>query len=595
MKRKIKILLTFIIIGIILGGLFLPNIPEIDTVQAANNVKISKNKAGLYVGETLTLRIVGVSSTITWASSNKKVATVNTKGLVTALKPGTATVTGTVNKNKYSCKVTVSNPTITIDPANALSKNGSEFKGWGTSLAWWGNRIGYSDKMSKEAADLLYDNEKGLGLNIVRYNIGGGDDPTHNHITRTDSEVPGYLYWNEASRKYEYDWSADYNQRNALSKIIKASDDTLIIEAFANSAPYFMTNSGCTSGAEDGKNNLKKDYFDDFANYLAEVTFHFKKDLGITFSSISAMNEPNARWYALSPKQEGCYFERGETQSKMIIELSKAFKAKGLKSVQITASDEQDTNGAYAAFNSLTKDAKTKVDQIDTHTYSGTFASKTKLSALAKENNKELWMSEFDGSGTAGTNSGEMGAALWLSQQIMLDMNGLEPSAWVMWQAIANFYSTDGYNGKSDASSMVDVNKGYWGCAVADIDKEDIVLTQKYYAFGQFTRYIRPGYTLLESTPIRQNYCTMAAYNKISKTLVIVAMNANKEDRNYSIDLSKFKSIGSSVKAVRTSASLQKGEQWKELKSIQTDQKGFTAKVKANSITTYILEGVVIK
>ena len=50
-----------------------------------------------------------------------------------------------------------------------------EFEGWGTSLCWWANRIGYSDKLTEEAAKLFFSPE-GLDMNIGRYNVGGGDD-----------------------------------------------------------------------------------------------------------------------------------------------------------------------------------------------------------------------------------------------------------------------------------------------------------------------------------------------------------------------------------------------------------------------------------
>ena len=35
-----------------------------------------------------------------WSSSNKKIATVSATGVVTGVKPGTATITGTINKKK---------------------------------------------------------------------------------------------------------------------------------------------------------------------------------------------------------------------------------------------------------------------------------------------------------------------------------------------------------------------------------------------------------------------------------------------------------------------------------------------------------------
>ena len=132
--------------------------------------------------------------------------------------------------------------TVTLDPRNTSEFNGGVFQGWGTSLCWWANRIGYSDVLSRLAADAFCSPESGLGLNILRYNIGGGDDPSHNHIFRTDSMMPGFWKnpaYDESSGTYtwEYDWSQDANQRNVLSACLQAGED-MIVEAFSNiSAP----------------------------------------------------------------------------------------------------------------------------------------------------------------------------------------------------------------------------------------------------------------------------------------------------------------------------------------------------------------------
>ena len=85
---------------------------------------------------------------------------------------------------------------IKLDLAKGSPFNDGVFEGWGTSLCWWANRIGYSDKLTDAAVDAFFDQTKGLKLNIVRYNIGGGDDPSHHHITRSDSNTitfPGAL------------------------------------------------------------------------------------------------------------------------------------------------------------------------------------------------------------------------------------------------------------------------------------------------------------------------------------------------------------------------------------------------------------------
>nr|MCR5830053.1 Ig-like domain-containing protein [Lachnospiraceae bacterium] len=77
-------------------------------VNAAAKVKLSATKKTAYVGEQFSLELTGAKGTVTWSSSNKKVATV-TDGLVVAVKTGKATIKAKDSKtNKtYKCKVTV--------------------------------------------------------------------------------------------------------------------------------------------------------------------------------------------------------------------------------------------------------------------------------------------------------------------------------------------------------------------------------------------------------------------------------------------------------------------------------------------------------
>ena len=170
---------------------------------------------------------------------------------------------------------------IIISTKNASTTNNGIFQGWGTSLCWWANRIGYSPVLTKKSAELFYSN-KGLNLNIMRYNIGGGDDPTHKHITRTDSMVPGWLYYDKKNDSYYYDYEADKNQINVMAECVKASGSDAFVEVFSNSPPYFMTKSGCSSGGKNpNKNNLRDECYEDFAEYLAHVTEYINNTLKI--------------------------------------------------------------------------------------------------------------------------------------------------------------------------------------------------------------------------------------------------------------------------------------------------------------------------
>ena len=250
-----------------------------------------------------------------------------------------------------------------------------EFQGWGTSLCWWANRCGYSEKLTAQAAEAFFNPETGIGMNIGRYNIGGGDNVTEedlstienpstflhqDHIRRSDSIVPGYAtdvteidlsknsksYYEENFARadfdcgfaWNYDWDADKNQMNILLAAAKAAGDEFIGEAFSNSPPYFMTVSGCSSGnVEPSEDNLREDSFTAFACYMADVIEHWAKEGVITFQSASPMNEPaTSYWGAFSEKQEGCHFTQGESQSRILVELNKELHYQGNNLNQLT-------------------------------------------------------------------------------------------------------------------------------------------------------------------------------------------------------------------------------------------------------------------
>lgn len=474
---------------------------------------------------------------------------------------------------------------VSISPLKASTMNDGIFQGWGTSLCWWANRVGYSDELAQQTADLFFGDD-GLRLNIMRYNIGGGDDPTHNHITRTDSAVPGWLVWDEEAQDYVYDYDADKNQLNVLERCVEAAGDNAIVEVFSNSPPYFMTVSGCSSGGFDSNvNNLKDECYEDFAEYLAHVTNYIQNEMDIEVTSVSPMNEPNTNfWGANSPKQEGCHFDEGESQSRIIELTYEALQQYDLPNVMVVASDETSTELQINEYNAYSDKAKEYLGRINTHTYNPTKIGE--LGQLARDEGFLMWMSEVDGNGMAGTNAGEMGAGLWLGEKIINDINALDPAAWVLWQVIDKHISEEGYNGRQD-SGMIDITQGFWGTAVADHDNQDVILTQKYYSFGQFTRYIRPGMTIIQC-----GGDSLAAYNPETKELVVVALNKSDKDRYMNYDLSQMESVGRRVQAIRTSGTIEDGEHWAQLEDFGAYEDGFVAELKANSITTFIVSGV---
>ena len=90
------------------------------TVTGNTSVTLNKTKATVRVGKKCTLTATvttkdGTNPGVTWFSSDKTVATVSEKGVVTAKKPGVATITAKAkdgSKAKATCKVTVPSTVI---------------------------------------------------------------------------------------------------------------------------------------------------------------------------------------------------------------------------------------------------------------------------------------------------------------------------------------------------------------------------------------------------------------------------------------------------------------------------------------------------
>jgi flagellar hook assembly protein FlgD len=77
------------------------------TKKQANSVRFAQTSTTVNYGATKTLKVLNTSSTIKWSTSNKKVATVSKKGVVTGTGLGTAKITAKVGSKKLTCTVTV--------------------------------------------------------------------------------------------------------------------------------------------------------------------------------------------------------------------------------------------------------------------------------------------------------------------------------------------------------------------------------------------------------------------------------------------------------------------------------------------------------
>jgi O-glycosyl hydrolase len=595
--------------------------------------------------------------------------------------------------------------TSVVDPNTVYV---SDFEGWGTALAWGANVVGgWSDAKRNEIADLLF-SRSGLGLNVVRYHIGAGQDPSYQALgcatQRPGSPLPTY-----AHQQGVYDWSADANQR-WFAQAAKARGANKWL-AYASAPPYWMTINGCTNGGDGGGQNLKgywgydgdgtgayngttsysnhtndsvtvaftgtqisfyasksadsgkaaisvdggaetvvdlysatrqgnqlvytspalpsgnhtlqvrvtgtksassSGYFvspdrvlvngstsvDDhvrgtgqnqfnyhwhmyepFADYLTEVTKHFRDSWGITFDLLDPLNEPDATWWTKTTRQEGAHFDP-PSQDELITRVGQSLTAKGLTGTTIAAPDADTVANGTSSFNSYSAAARNYISTIATHTYITTPSDQVTLRNTAASAGKKLWMSEYgSGESAFGVSPGAYSdptkaqPAINLASQITTDLTNLRPSAWIQWDGIESWEENDSAN----------MSWGLiWGRYLDPA--QTWMIAKQYYGYGNFTKFIRPGDRIVASGDAN----TVAAYDPVSKKVVLVVYNDSTSSRSVTYDLSRFSDNIPGATPYRTSDT----ESLAQLADVPMTGNQLTTTLAPKSVTTFVMPGI---
>jgi O-glycosyl hydrolase len=449
-----------------------------------------------------------------------------------------------------------------IDPHPAQT-----FRGWGMSLAWEANDL-YGGgrqpaqikdlKIQSQYMDLLFGDPATrltLGFNVARYNIGGGDDPTHKHM-RADAQMDGF----QDAANGPFDWTRDASQRRMLQEAKKRGAN--IFEAFSNSPPYWMTLSGCASGTTVAhQDNLRPGMYPNFVNYLATVVKHFRDAEGVRFESVEAFNEPDIGWTARG-RQEG-NSASFDSQNALIPMLASRLKHDGLDTF-VSGVDMNNVGDALGGVAKLNPDAFSALGRMNTHDYHSGIADPAimrKYQSTARKAHKPVWMSEV---GCCFKNQGDgtdMWDALFMADTIRMDLRDLGAENWVMWQPD-------------------------WGVILFDPNGGAPQLKKQYYAIGQYSRFIRPGFQIISAGGA---YGTLAAYSHSAKRLVLVTTNWDAVSKN-DLDLSAFENIPASIVVYRTTAD--ENVNLKEGSIKISSKKHIVDELPVRSVTTYVIDGV---
>ena len=369
-----------------------------------------------------------------------------------------------------------------------------QLEGWGVSLAWWAQVVGaFPEKIRRHYMDLIFNSRRGLGLTVVRYNIGGGENPKY-HFLQHRAAVPGF-----SPRPGVFNWHADAGQITILRQAMALGATRT--EAFSNSPPWYMTQSGSVTGAVGGGDNLRHGAETAFVNYLAAVTDHFRRRWNIRFQTLEAFNEPVSPWWKFGNYQEGCRI--GNKQQNIVIPLlAGAIKSRRL-ATRIAAPDDNSIDQTLQSWRSYSARSRELVYQINTHSYNGT--GRPELRNAAAQAGKRLWMSEYgDGDATG----------MRMARRILQDMRDLRPAAWVYWQAVDS--------------------AGGWGFMSNPLDGNvtEFKIHDKYHVMTGFSRFFRPGCRFIFSS----SPDSLAAIDERRRNVAVALLNDRHTVKSFTLD-----------------------------------------------------------
>ena len=475
-----------------------------------------------------------------------------------------------------SAPVAGADTTVRPNPADVRS---ASFDGWGCSLCWWANAFG-SGANADTLADLCFTTKTvnwqgvalpGLGLKIIRYNIGGGgggatiDSGT---IEQVSPNMPAFknlggyqLNWYSGDpASTSWNWNMDAAQRSMMQKAQARGANR--VEFFSNSPLWWMCYNHSTAGSGSGDNNLQSWNYDSFAVYLATVVQYAQSHWNVSVNYVEPFNEPAAWWWKYPQGQEGCRFDPG-LQPTIIASLRAALDSRGLQSVGVTASDENDVDTARNTWNSFSLATQSRIGKVNAHGYAGISPYRgTGRGPLRQAvGSAKLWMSEYGDSD---------GSGLTMADSILRDLTEMRPSGWVYWQPF---------------------DSGGWGLIQSNPGDNWIGgPNRKWRVLAQFSRHIQQGEAILGS----DDKNSVVAYDAAQHKLKIVTANLGAA-QFYAYDLSAFYAVTGTVTRWTTTIAPTGGTpDWAYLQSNggSAAAKTFRAYSYPNSVSTFEISGV---
>ncbi len=404
-----------------------------------------------------------------------------------------------------------------------------------------------------QVEDLLFSPTSGIGLNILRLELGAGETYPNGSTEVPDFTIEPTAPASPASTpSYVWDNSAD-GQVQIAKDAVSLGVSTIYADAW--SAPAFMkTNDNVYAGTLCGLSSCASgDWQQAYANYLAKYVQDYASD-GVTLNYVSPFNEPKSSpdWQSMTatPTQLASF----------VATLGSTFASDGL-STKIASSDVASASDADTYQQAIQANpAAAAAQSIGTfHSYSGTPAAMPSAAMAGKDS----WQSEFTCVGdtwNTAYSTGSCDGQYWAQTLYTAMNNGV--SAYLGWT-------------------------GAW----SHTDNEDLIritgpssyqVSSRLWAMGNYAKYIHAGATRIEAASSSSSILSTAYKNPDGSYVAVVS---NTSTSPQTLNLTGLN--GGTVTPVVTNDTTDLVAQ----SAVAVGSSGVSLTIPASSTVTYVYSG----
>jgi O-glycosyl hydrolase len=361
-------------------------------------------------------------------------------------------------------------------------------QGFGASGAWWPiSVVQFAAQVQQRLADMLFaPAPAGIQLSVYRYNVGGGglgvNDPSR--APQTFLVRPGI-----------YDWSRDAAGRTFLD--LANRHRVPILVGFVNSAPGAWTTNGLNQGG-----SLTPGAESAYARYLADVVSHLDRAEGIRLSHVSPMNEPDSSFAGSS--QEGMAVP--VEQRRTLVQAVAAELRAEAPFCRVIADESSRVGDQFLPEVSRWLDGGDTTHDLAAlahHLYDfPDDATLRRARQLGESAGLPTWMTEICCVDTSTSGYGQgydptIANAILMATLIWQSLTQADDAAFHWWVAAS---SAIGVDPSRDPGAALRPNPHGWNDGLVYYDanfaangNQALYPTKRYYALGNFSRYVRPG------------------------------------------------------------------------------------------------------